>query len=94
MKYYEVEAEVMRGAPVHYTVASDGAQCADEWESDWEQEVLTGYSVAELGEDGRTENYHFYPVQTNTRDWTNNGDEVLEQIKQDYPATEWQNNEW
>lgn len=94
MRYFTVEKEVMRCAPVSYTVASDGSQIADEWEQDTIQELTTGFSVHEYEENGMHDNTEFYPVKTNTRDWTNNEDEVLKQIEADYPATEWQNNEW
>lgn len=33
MKYFTVDKEVMRVAPVRYNVASDGTQSSDEWEN-------------------------------------------------------------
>lgn len=94
MKYFTVEKETMNVAPIIYPVNASGEQSADAWESDFVQEIATGFCVNELGEDGRTEEVNFYPIQTNTRDFTNNEEEVLGQIKKDYPPTEWQNNEW
>ena len=94
MKYFTVEKEVMRVAPVRYTVSSDGSQSADEWETDLVQELTTGFAVREYEEDGTTIGVEFYPVQTNTRDWRNNELQTLEIIKYDHPADEWQNNEW
>lgn len=94
MRYFTVEKEVMRVAPVRYGVASDGAQLADEWETDEVQELTTGFAVWEYEEDGTTIGVEFYPVQTNTRDWRNNELQVLETIKYDHPTDEWQNNEW
>lgn len=94
MRYFTVEKEIMRGAPECYTVNSDGTQCADMWETDWVQTITTGFSVHEYEENGEHDNTEFYPVHTDTASWTNDEDEVLKQIKADYPATEWQNNEW
>ena len=94
MKYFTVEKEVMRVAPVRYGVASDGSQVADEWETDEVQELTTGFAVWEYEEDGTTIGVEFYPVQTDTRDWRNNELQVLETIKYDHPAGEWQNDEW
>lgn len=94
MKTFTVEREIMRTAPVCYTVARDGSQLADEWETDWEQEITTGFTVHSYDEDG--EHYHteFYPVFTNTEGWTDNAEDVLARIERDYPPSEYQNNEW
>lgn len=94
MKYFTVEKEVMRVAPVRYTVANDGAQLADEWETDEVQTLTTGFAVWEYEEDGTTIGVEFYPVQTDTRDWRNNELQVLKTIEYDHPASEWQNDEW
>lgn len=94
MRYFTVEKEVMRVAPVRYGVASDGSQVADEWETDEVQELTTGFAVWEYEEDGTTIGVEFYPVQTNTRDWRNNELQVLETIKYDHQPDEWQNDEW
>lgn len=94
MKYFTVEKEVMRVAPVCYTVARDGSQLADEWETDWVQELTTGFSVHSYDEDGSHYDTQFYPVATNTEGWTNNEEEVLALIERHYPPSEYQNNEW
>lgn len=94
MRYFTVEKEVMRATPVCYTVARDGSQLADEWETDWEQEITTGFAVHSYDEDGTHYNTEFYPVITDTEGWTDNSDKVLAQIEHDYPPTEYQNNEW
>ena len=94
MRYFTVEKEVMRGAPVRYTVASDGSKLADEYETDIAHEITTGIKVWEDEEDGTTIGVEFYPVKTNARDWRNDELQVLEIIKYDHPAGEWQNNEW
>ena len=94
MRYFTVEKEVMRGAPVRYGVASDGSQLADEYETDIIHEITTGFNVWECEEDGTTIGVEFYPVKTNAINWANNEKEVLEKIKADHPAGEYQNNEW
>lgn len=94
MKYFTVEKEVMRVAPVCYTVARDGSQLADEWETDWVQELTTGFSVHSYDEDGTHYDTDFYPVTTDTRGWTDNEEEVLALIERHYPPSEYQNNEW
>ena len=94
MRYFTVEKEVMRCAPVSYGVNSDGTQNSDEWEQDIINELTTGFSVIEYDENGVRGDTDFYPVQTDATNWTNNEAEVLEKIKADHPASEWQNNEW
>lgn len=94
MKYFTVEKEVMRVAPVCYGVASDGSQLGDEWETDWEQALTTGFSVHIYDKDGMHYSTEFYPVITDTKSWTDNAEEVLSQIKRDFPPSEYQNNEW
>lgn len=43
---------------------------------------------------GMTEHVKFYPVKIDTEDFRDNSVQVLEQIKRDFPAGEWQNNNW
>ena len=94
MRYFSVEKEVMRVAPVRYGVNSDGRQNSEEWETDEVQEITTGFSVWEYEEDGTTIGVEFYPVKTDTRDWRNDELQVLKTIEYDHPAGEWQNDEW
>lgn len=96
MRYFTVEKEVMRVAPVRFGVASDGTQSADEWETDYEQEITTGFVVNIYDDDSEMmiSDCSFYPVQTDMENFENNEDKVLEQIKHDFPAPEWQNDEW
>lgn len=94
MKYFEVMKEVMRGTPVMFNVYSDGTQSSDEWEEDFAQEITTGFAVKYYDEDGSNSEMTFYPCRVNLTTWEANEAEVLEQIKQDFPAPEWQNNEW
>lgn len=95
MKTFYVEKEVMRCAPVRYEVHSDGTEAGAEYESSEVYEICTGFTVCEQ-EEGHllTFNEEFYPVQTDTAVFTDNSEQVLEQIKRDYPAPEWQNNNW
>ena len=94
MKYFEVMKEVMRGAPVMFNVHSDGTQSCDEWEEDFVQEITTGFAVKYYEEDGVNNEMTFYPCRVDFTTWEANAEEVLEQIKRDFPAPEWQNNEW
>lgn len=97
-KYFTVDREyiIVQGMK-RYEVCSDGSQAQLEYEADYEElpkEITTGYVVNSYYEDGEHYMTDFYPVKTDTSQWTDNADEVLEQIKADYPAGEWQNNEW
>jgi hypothetical protein len=95
MKYFEVQKETISAMPIVYTVASDGSQVGQEFESDTMVENMTvGFNVWEYEEDGTTIGVQFYPVMTDTRDWRNNELQVLETIKYDHQPDEWQNNEW
>lgn len=94
MKTFTVEREVMRVAPVCYEVASDGSQLGDEWETDWVQELTTGFTVHIYDDDNIHHDTEFYPVMTDTKDWTDNAEEILTRIKQDFPPSEYQNYEW
>lgn len=93
MKYFRVEREELTGTLVAGEIYSDGEfVCLP---SDTEmQTVTTGFSVFVEDEQGMTEHVEFYPVKIDTENWETNEDEVLEQIKRDYPAPEWQNNNW
>lgn len=93
MKYFQVNREELIGTLTTGEIDSDGEYT--NLPDDIEQRNITiGFSVSEYGEDGMIENVEFYPVQIDTESWTTNEDEVLEQIKADYPAGEWQNNNW
>lgn len=94
VRYFEVRKEVLTGETRQYNVCADGSHAGTS-ESDGEaREITTGFNVWEYEEDGTTIGVEFYEVQTNMGDFTNNEDEVLEKIKQDHPAGEWQNHEW
>ena len=93
MKYFEVKKEELRGSLMTANIYSDG-EYMDEADEVEIRTLTTGFSVFEYGEDGMTQRVEFYPVKIDTESWTTNEDEVLEQIKADYPAGEWQNNNW
>ena len=93
MKYFTVEREELTGTQVSGEIFADGEYV--NLPSDTEMRtVTTGFSVFEYGEDGMTQRVEFYPVKIDTESWATNEDEVLEQIKADHPAGEWQNNNW
>lgn len=93
MRYFTVEKEVLRGSLLSGKIFSDG-EYKEEPDEEEIKGMTTGYNVWEYNEDGMTDRVVFYKVDTDTETWTDNEDEVLEKIKADYPASEWQNNEW
>lgn len=52
--------------------------------------ILLGYNVQTLNDKHNVICDEFYPVVTNTTYFTNNKEEVLERIAQQYPAPEWE----
>ncbi len=93
MKYFSVNKEELIGTLTTGEIYSDGEYV--NLPDDIEQRNLTmGYSVSVYGEDGMIEDVKYYPVKIDTESWTTNEDEVLEKIKADFPAGEWQNNQW
>jgi len=93
MKYFTVEKEVLRGSVMHGEVYSDGEPSV-EFDEREIGELTTGFSVWEYEEDGTTIGVGFYPVHTNTSDWSDDSEEVLNKIKEDHEPTEWQNHSW
>lgn len=94
MKYFRVEEEYMEGFTNRREVFSDGEPVGDAYSVDETVRIYLGYNVFEEDEQGMTQNVEFYPVKTDTQTFESNALEVLEQIKRDYPAGEWQNNNW
>lgn len=93
MKYFSVNKEELIGMMTTGEIYSDGEykNLPDDVEA---RNITMGFSVMQYGEDGMIQNVEFYPVATDMESFTNNEDEVLEKIKADHPAGEWQNNEW
>lgn len=95
MKHFRVEEEFVSAIPRRVEVSADGSDIeGTDYETDDYEYIVLGYTVYEEDEQGITQNVEFYPVQTDTRTFRCNADEVLAQIRQDYPASEWQNNNW
>lgn len=93
MKYFSVNKEELIGTLTTGEVLSDGDYAT--LPDDIEQRNLTmGYSVSIYDENGMIEDVKYYPVKIDTESWETNEDEVLEKIKADFPAGEWQNNQW
>lgn len=92
MKTFTVEKEVAFQTKC-YEVASDGTQIGDWWEKDPELEITIGFTVHTY-QDNEHISTEFYPVQTDMQSLLNDEDKVLEQIKADFPPSEYQNNEW
>lgn len=94
MRYFTMEKEVMRGLPVAYEVNAEGRAIGSECNVLEVHEICIGFTVSELGKDGRTEKTVFYPVSTDTRTFLDNSEEVLEKIAMDYSVNNgWRNNE-
>lgn len=95
MKNFRVEEEYVARIN-RIEVASDGEPVGEPYDVDSDscQSITLGYNVFEEDEEGYTWHIEFYPVQTDMRTFKSNKKEVLEQIKSDYPAPDWQNNEW
>lgn len=92
MRYFEVEEGRIK-APIetHY-IDSGGGWCSGGEVLEDEAEILLWYRVWEYDEDGRPLNVVYYNVCDDGEH--SNADEVLEKIKADHPASEWQNNDW
>ena len=93
MKYFSVNKETLSGMMTTGEVYSDGeyVNLPDDIEA---REIVMGYSVMEYGENGMIENVKFYPVATDMESFEDDSEFVLDKIKQDYTAPEWQNNQW
>lgn len=92
MKYFEVEEGRIESPIITHAVASDGSWCSGEEVLEDKADILLWYRVLEYGEDGMSHNVVYYNVCDDGEH--SNEDEVLEQIKADHPADEWQNNDW
>lgn len=93
MKYFEIEKEILIGTIKRGD--HDGDFYTAETYSVGECEICLGFNVNELNEAGRTEKVKFYPVATNTVDFSDNEEEVLDKIRQDYSLDKgWQNINW
>lgn len=93
MKYFEVHKEELRGSVMSGECYADGEFIneADELEV---RAIPTGFSVYVYDEGGVREDTEFYPITIDTSAWETDEEKVLEKIKQDFPPTEYQNNEW
>ena len=93
MKYFSVNKEELVGMMTTGEIYSDGEykNLPDDVEA---RNITMGFSVMEYGEDGMIENVKFYAVETDMESLANNEDAVLNKIKEDYKAGEWQNHDW
>lgn len=94
MKHFRVEEEWVSGIPRRMEVASDGEQIGEGYDTSEIVNITLGYNVFVEGEDGRTEGVEFYPVSTNMETFDDNHEQVLDRIKRDYPAPDWENVSW
>ena len=57
--------------------------------------ITLGYSVWEYDESDVVDTVEFYPVSTNTSDFSDNSEAVLDKIKEKYSADKgWENYNW
>lgn len=94
MKYFRVEEEWVSGVMRRMEVASDGEQIAGGYDTDDIVSITIGYHVFIEDEGGRTEDVEFYPVRTDMETFDNDHEQVLDRIRRDFSAPEWQNNSW
>ena len=94
MKYFEVEKKVLAGNVMVVACASDGTALGSYNRAN-PLEITLGFTVY-TWDDVESFEVKWYPVKTDTStsDYPNNEDDVLEQIKKDHPAGEWQNTNW
>ena len=93
MRYFRVDKEELTGMLVSGEIFSDGEYV--ELPNDTEaRTITTGFSVWKCKENGETIGVEYYPVEIYADSWTTNEEEVLEQIKQDFPPDGWQNDRW
>ena len=93
MKYFSVNKETLSGMMTTGEVYSDGeyVNLPDDIEA---REITMGFSVTEYGEDGMIKDVKFYSVHTDMEGLDDDSEFVLNKIKQDYPAPDWQNDQW
>lgn len=92
MKYFEVEEGRIESPIITHAVASDGGWCSGEEVLEDKDDILLWYRVLEYNEDGTGIDVVYYNVSDDGEH--SNADEVLQKIREDHPAGEWQNNDW
>lgn len=93
MKYFSVNREELVGMMTTGAIYSDGEY--KDLPDDVEARTITmGFSVSEYDEQGMIQTVEFYPVATDMESLEDNSEKVLDKIKADYPAGEWQNHDW
>lgn len=92
MKYFEVHKYEITGQELCSRVYSDGESINEPEETmDISTRVL-GFMVSEMDEDGLVGDTRWYAVHDGGE--AEGVERVLEEIKSDYPAEEWENLEW
>lgn len=94
MMYFNVEKEVLAGARMVGLCAGDGSPL-EGFNKAEDLEITLGFNV-HIWNDEESFEDEWYAVKTDTStcDYTNNEEEVLEQIKKDHPAGEWECFNW
>lgn len=94
MMYFSVEKEVLAGYRLVGLCAGDGSSLESFNKAEY-MNITLGFNVRIWNDEESFED-EWYPVRTDTStsDYPNNEDDVLERIKKDHPAGEWQNDNW
>ena len=92
MKYFEVIKKELTG-----TVVSGPVDCGGDYlelpEDEDPKTIVLGYSVVEGNDEGFT-GMKFYSVHIDPYDGSTDEDEVLDRIRSEHDASEWQNHNW
>lgn len=93
MKYFEVYKLYIRGQFEEYNCLSDGNDDGEVISNDDREHLwFIGFEVWEYEEDGTTIGRKKYYVDRGRAGATT--DDLLDKIKEEHPAGEWQNNNW
>lgn len=93
MKYFDVYKLYIRGQFEEYDCLSDGSDDGRVISNDDREHLwFIGFEVWEYEEDGTTIERKKYYVDRGRTGAT--ADDLLDRIKEEHPACEWQNNNW
>lgn len=94
MMYFNVEKEVLAGARMVGLCASDGTPEVGYNKAE-DLEITLGFTVHVWNDEESFED-EWYPVKTDTStsEYRNDEEEVIEKIKEDHPAGEWECFNW
>lgn len=94
MKYFTVELGTVKGRLEYQEVASDGTAIGMPDKTEVEMDIPIEFFVREYDEDNVEVGSKSYAIVITDSGMVNNSRTVLERIREEHPAPEWQNNEW